>query len=458
MRSVLFVDDEELLLDVTKLFLERFGNMTVQTAASAKEALRILVNSTFDALVIDYYMPEINGIELLKILRTKGDTTPVIIFTGVGRENAAIEALNNGADFFLKKGESPSSEFRELVHMINQAVDRRLVGRSLGVVQKILSDTIGFFPDATYAIDREGIVIAWNKEMTTLTGVDQKDIIGKGDGSHSIPFFGAKALMLTDLIFENDETITKNRYTIINKEQGKILAWIKGIAKVGKDRILWMKAMALHDGKGVFVASIGSVKDITDDFEREPLRQITTHITDNAISLPPAPVKGGIFDKFLGKAKSSHKEGLRLSFREGKYAEAISLFDRAIESDPNMAYAWHDRGVCLRELGNYEEALKNFDKAVELLPDDEELLFTRAEMLKRIGILLGQKTAIETAVKAYNKVLEINPNQAEAWQSLGICMKELGKSELTRQYYDRSIDLIRQGTERKKTRNFDIIV
>jgi Flp pilus assembly protein TadD len=123
-----------------------------------------------------------------------------------------------------------------------------------------------------------------------------------------------------------------------------------------------------------------------------------------------------------------------------------------------MAYAWHDRGVCLRELGKDEEALKNFDKAVELLPTEEELLFTRAEMLRRIGILRGQKNAIEAAVKAYNKLLELNPNHAEAWNSLGSCMKELGKSELTHQYYDRSGELIRHGTARKKTRNLDTLV
>jgi len=456
MRSVLFVDDEELLLDATKSFLERFGNMKVQTATSAKEALHILMNNSFDALVFDYYLPEINGIELLKILRTKGDTTPVIIFTGVGRENAAIEALNNGADFFLKKGESPSSEFRELVHMIDRAVERRVVGRSPGVLQKILSDTIGFFPDAAYAIDRDGVVIAWNREMASMTGIEQKDIIGKGDGSHSIPFFGAKSPMLTELIFEKEETITKNRYRIIDKEQGTILAWIKGVTREGKDSVLWMKAMALHDAKGAFVAVIGSVKDITDDLGPELLRQVTA--SENTDALPSAPAKRGMFDKFLGKAKSGHKEGLRLYFREGKYTEAISFFDRAIESDPTMAFAWHDRGVCLRELGKNEDALRNFDKAVELLPAEEELLFTRAEMLKKIGILRGQKNAIEAAVKAYNKLLEINPNQAEAWNSLGICMKELGKSELSRQYYERSSDLIRFSNARKKMRNFNTLV
>ena len=149
---------------------------------------------------------------------------------------------------------------------------------------------------------------------------------------------------------------------------------------------------------------------------------------------------------------------LRIGGREGKFTEAISFFDRAIESDPSMAYAWHDRGVCLRELGKDEEALKNFDKTVELMPAEEELLFSRAEMLKRIGILRGQKNAIDAAVRAYNKVLEINPNQAEAWNSLAVCMKELGKSELSRQYFDRSNDLVRRGLVRKKTRNFDLLV
>jgi DNA-binding NtrC family response regulator len=105
MLSVLIIDDEEVVLSVTRVFLERFGDMTVSTTKSAKESLSLLNTQTFDAIIVDYDMPDINGIEFLKILRSKGDTTPVILFTGVGREYAAIEALNNGANFFLKKGE-----------------------------------------------------------------------------------------------------------------------------------------------------------------------------------------------------------------------------------------------------------------------------------------------------------------------------------------------------------------
>ena len=108
MHTVLIIDDQQDLLDITRLFLERFGEMNVETAKSAKEALAKMKDRNFDALVVDFDLPDISGIEFLKIVRAKGDTTPIIIFTGVGRENAAIEALNNGADFFLKKGEDPA--------------------------------------------------------------------------------------------------------------------------------------------------------------------------------------------------------------------------------------------------------------------------------------------------------------------------------------------------------------
>lgn len=455
MQSVLVVDDEDFLLDATRTFLERFGNMKVQTASSSKEALGILSTATFDAIVIDYYLPEINGIQLLKILRSKGDTTPVIMFTGVGRENAAIEALNNGADFFLKKGDSPSSEFRELVHMINRSVERRFVGRSLGITEKILSETIDFFPDAAFAIDREGKVLAWNPAMAEFTGVDQKDIIGKGDGVYSVPVLGCKGPLLGDLIFEKDAVIAQSRFNIIARNQDTVTAWIKATGKDGGQKVLWMKATPLHDAKGTFIAAITLVRDITGELGAELLRQQEQVPAGEPAQDRVVAAQGGMFDKLFGKAKSIHKEGLALSYREGKYKEAIPCFTRAIEMDPAFAYAWHDRGVCLRELGRDEEALKDFDKAVELLPNDEELLYSRADLLRKIGILKGERKIIDSAVRALNRTLELNPNHGNAWNSLAICMKELGKNETARQYFDRSNELIKMGKARYKKRNLD---
>jgi tetratricopeptide (TPR) repeat protein len=218
-----------------------------------------------------------------------------------------------------------------------------------------------------------------------------------------------------------------------------------------------MKSMALYDSKGVFIGVMGKVRDITDEMGAEfstppPVAAASANgsgTTDSA--------RVGMFDKLLGKAKTSYQEGLQLSYREGKYSEAIPYFDKAIQIDPNLAYVWHDRGVCYRELRNYTEALKNFDKAVELAPDDEEFLFSRAEMLKMIGILRQRRDLLESAVKDLNRIVEKNPNHADAWNSLGVCSQELGKEKLSRQYFEKSRDIIKQGKNKKKTRSFEAI-
>lgn len=60
---VLYVDDEEALLEMGKLFLEQKGEFSVDTVLSAPEALGILSKKTYDAIVSDYKMPEMDGIE-----------------------------------------------------------------------------------------------------------------------------------------------------------------------------------------------------------------------------------------------------------------------------------------------------------------------------------------------------------------------------------------------------------
>lgn len=457
MLSVLLIDDQNSLLEVMHPLLERIGHMKVKTAISAKDALVLLETTPFDAMIVDYDLPEINGIEFLKIIRAKGDTTPIIIFTGVGREYAAIEALNYGADFFLKKGDDVKAQLLEMVQMIHQAADRRNMGKGPGATQKILSDAFNFFPQAAFVIDREGKVIVWNKGMAELTKIKPGDILGKGDWEYSIPFFGHKAPLLSDLIFQDDSVLIKNQYRIIEKGKGTIIAWTKAIPEEGRQTVLWMQSTALYDSKGVFIGVMGKVRDITEEMGAELLSRPLQTIHEPEPSDSPPEGKAGMFDRILGKAKSSHREGLRLSYRAGKYLEAIPFFDQALSIDPSLPYVWHDRGVCFRNLGRYTEALRNFNKAVELAPDDEELLFSRADMLTRMGILQQRQDLIESAIQNLNLLVEKNPNHADAWNCLGICSKELGKDALSRQYYEKSRELIKQGRNRKKTRNLELL-
>src|SRR5665647_1139544 len=123
--SLLYVDDEPGLLDIGKLFLERGGEITVSTSPSALEAIRLLSEQSFDAIVSDYQMPKMDGIQFLGEVRARFGSIPFILFTGKGREEVVIEALNNGADFYLQKGGDPKSQFAELSNQIKKAVDHR---------------------------------------------------------------------------------------------------------------------------------------------------------------------------------------------------------------------------------------------------------------------------------------------------------------------------------------------
>ena len=66
MISVMYVDDEPALLEIGKLFLEKSRQFHVDTVTSAPEALQILKSTSYDAIVSDYQMPDMDGISFLK--------------------------------------------------------------------------------------------------------------------------------------------------------------------------------------------------------------------------------------------------------------------------------------------------------------------------------------------------------------------------------------------------------
>jgi PAS domain S-box-containing protein len=137
MISVLFVDDDAALCDLGKLYLEKNENFKVVTAESAWSALKKIRSTHYDAIVSDYQMPECSGIDLLKKVRSEFGTLPFILFTGKGREEVVIEAINNGADFYLQKGGHATALYAELGHKIQQAVGKKRVEALITAIQEL---------------------------------------------------------------------------------------------------------------------------------------------------------------------------------------------------------------------------------------------------------------------------------------------------------------------------------
>ena len=178
MISVLYVDDESALLEVTKVFLERGGEFRVDTATSARETIEKLKAERYDALVSDYQMPEMNGLELLKYLRPRCNGMPFILFTGKGGEEIAIEALNSGADFYIRKMGSPRIQFAELETKIRSAVSRRQSEQALSQSERNYRSLVENLTDVVYEVNGEGI-ITYTSPGITRFGYNPEDLIGK---------------------------------------------------------------------------------------------------------------------------------------------------------------------------------------------------------------------------------------------------------------------------------------
>ena len=147
--------------------------------APVRKRSRLSRLKKFDAIISDYQMPMMDGISLLKKVRERDKDIPFILFTGKGREEIVIEALNAGADFYLQKGGDPKAQFAELSHKVRRAVEQRKAeSTSCESIERarILSE-------ATFEgimIHDNGVILDANQQFADIFGFnDANELIGK---------------------------------------------------------------------------------------------------------------------------------------------------------------------------------------------------------------------------------------------------------------------------------------
>jgi len=392
MIKVLMVDDDSSVLEVAKIFLERSKDIRVDTVKSAKEAMERLNEDRYDVIVSDYVMPRIDGISFLKWVRVQDSDIPFILFTGKGREEVVIEAINNGADYYLQKDTNPKVLYTELTHQIRQAAERQktkravleseekyralfenmnegfvlyefvrdgekkphdyvirdanpkieliadlkpgdVIGKratevfrgeapfleiyskvdetgspakfegyfpssdrhfsisafSIGKGQfatifaditeqkrmdeelrhahKQLQDIIDFLPDATFVIDQNRNVIAWNRAVEDMTGFSKEVVMRRGGPSYSEPFYRFKRPVLIDSIFSGYKDI-EDCYNHVGRKGDSIFAEVYVPSLYGgKGAYIWAIASPLFDDQGQIVGAIESIRDVTENKE-----------------------------------------------------------------------------------------------------------------------------------------------------------------------------------------------
>jgi len=210
-----------------------------------------------------------DGIAFLKKTREISDLIPFILFTGRGREEVVIEAINNGADFYLQKGGEPVSQFAELAHKIRLAIRRRMAEVSIRDHERREEDIINFLPDATFAIDINGVVIAWNHAIEEMTGISAAEMLGKGDYEYAIPFYQERRPIIIDLILQDDPAIAAQYSSL--KRDGLTLTGEATSPDLysGRGGTVWSIAAPLYNNQGKIIGAIESIRDITDRKQTE---------------------------------------------------------------------------------------------------------------------------------------------------------------------------------------------
>jgi len=180
--KILVVDDEEGLLDQAEKFIDELDReIEVHTAISASDALEILEKDDFDVIVSDYIMPEIDGIEFLKILREERDNDiPFIMLTGKGKEEVAMKALNLGANKYLQKVGEPKPWYDFLVQAIEPEVKQYKAEKRILESEERYRKLFESAQDGMMIIDAEtGKIEEVNPYLEDFLGYSEEELIGK---------------------------------------------------------------------------------------------------------------------------------------------------------------------------------------------------------------------------------------------------------------------------------------
>jgi len=149
---------------------------------------------------------------------------------------------------------------------------QKLAQEALRESKQQMADIINFLPDATLVINKEGMVIAWNKAIEKMTGFSADEMIGKKNYEYAIPFYGERRPTLIDLVLMPKEEVEK-KYCHIKRKGSLLIGDTDAPVVRGQKSFLSGWAQPIYDSSGEIVGAIECIRDITDKQRAEEALQ-----------------------------------------------------------------------------------------------------------------------------------------------------------------------------------------
>lgn len=345
--------------------------------------------------------------------------------------------------------------------------------KALRASEQKLMDIINFLPDATFVIDKQGKVIAWNRAIEVMTGVPAAEMLGRGGYAYSIPFYGFARTVLIDLVGDVNNEHTKH-YLSFQSHRTYIEGENFCPALGEKGAYVYGKASPLYDTDGNVVGAIESMRDISDRKRaEEQLRQSEErffkmfHSSQDMMAiydernLSILEVNQKVLDTLeLSREEVVGSDPIRLGFlnksqyigavtrlrREGKILnyelDIVNRSGRLIKSVITLEYIYLNRSICILVVG------KDVSKERQMEADLARL--DRLNLVGEMAASIGHEVRNPmTAVRGFLQLLNTREENEENRAYYQLMMEELDRanriiSEFLTMARDKRVQLKRQ--------------
>ena len=177
---LLLVEDDELDRRAVRRCLQQCGIPVIaEDVTSAEETLQRIASNGYDCVLLDYYIPGVRGLALFQKIREVAANMPVVIFTGRGDEDIAVELMKAGAADYLPKAsltaERLASSLRHIIELSGAAQARRRAEDELRAQEARFRTLVNAIPQLAWMAAADGAIYWYNQRWYDYTGTTFDD-------------------------------------------------------------------------------------------------------------------------------------------------------------------------------------------------------------------------------------------------------------------------------------------